>query len=75
MIELCGGKCGNTAWIIESMIKRWFKIKVVRDEEWLFIEKYIFVSYEKPFYLIAREIERSNPRLEKLIRLLYGILI
>lgn len=68
---------GNTRCItgvIQSLRKRGYKIEVERADDDLTILKYTLISYKKPFYLIARDIERNHPKLQKYIRFLYSVI-
>jgi len=59
--------------VIDSLIKKWYKIKRIKDNEWV-ARKYIYIGYVKPFYLISRDIEKNYPKLEKFIRLIYNLI-
>lgn len=73
MNKICNTNWNNTCWVIQSLKKRGYDIKIIRGKDWLYIESYTLISYTKPFYLIARDIESNHPRLEWLVRFWYKL--
>lgn len=73
MNEICNKKTNSTCWVIQSLKRRWYNIKVIKSDDLLYVESYTLLSYKKPFYLIARDIEANHPKLENLVRFWYKL--
>jgi len=73
MNEICWFGWRKTCWIIRSLIKIWYDIKITKSDDLLYIKDYTLIKYTKPFYLIARDIKDNHPRLEGLVRFYYNI--
>lgn len=74
MNKICNTNWKNTCWVIQSLQKRWYKIKIIKEADGLYIKSYTLISYTKPFYLIARDIENNHPKLENLVRFWYKLM-
>lgn len=53
--------------LIQVLEKKWYNLYTKYNELW-FPDTYTLICYNKPFYLIARDIQRRYPEFEKQIR-------
>lgn len=74
MVKLCNEKWNSCCWVVQSLTRRWYDIKITREDDGLYIKSYTMISYTKPFYLISRDIESNHPRLERLVRFWYKLI-
>jgi len=61
----------SSSSLIISLQKKWHQITTIRDFDE--IHWYEYEGYLAPLHLIALDIKRNHPRLEKLVRFLYYI--